>query len=115
MYGEFTIKIKSSHVLILIKLKSLQFKLVERHVFFQLVKKIPVYVHFVDYRLGSTKVRLAGWGFDAFLLTVSCRGLCVGPITQLYSPTENGVSECDLENSTMRRPWPTIDVKPLKK
>jgi len=31
------------------------------------------------------------------------------------SPTECGVSECDLENSTMRRPWPTSNVKPLKK
>jgi hypothetical protein len=31
------------------------------------------------------------------------------------SPTECGVSECDREASTMRRPWPAKAVKPLKK
>ena len=28
-------------------------------------------------------------------------------ITRPESPSECGVSECDLETSTMRRPWPT--------
>jgi hypothetical protein len=28
------------------------------------------------------------------------------------SPTECGVSECDLGTSTMRRPWPTRAVEP---
>jgi hypothetical protein len=43
-------------------------------------------------------------------MSVSCercmfsgRGLCDG----LRSPTECGASECDLEASVMRRPWPT--------
>jgi hypothetical protein len=39
---------------------------------------------------------------------LSGRGLCVGLITR---PEESyrmcGVSECDREASTMRRPWPT--------
>jgi len=28
------------------------------------------------------------------------------------SPTDCGVSECDREASTMRRPWPTLAVEP---
>jgi hypothetical protein len=31
------------------------------------------------------------------------------------SPIKFGVSECDLETSTMRLPWPTGTVKPFKK
>ena len=38
---------------------------------------------------------------------LSGRGLCVGLILVQRSPTECGVSECDRESSTMRRPWPT--------
>ena len=34
---------------------------------------------------------------------LSSRRLCVGLVT----PTECGVSECDLEISTVRKPWPT--------
>jgi hypothetical protein len=33
---------------------------------------------------------------------LSCRGLCVGLITR----PQCGVSDCDLEASIMRRPWP---------
>jgi hypothetical protein len=31
------------------------------------------------------------------------------------SPTECGLSNCDLESSTMRRPWPTRALEPRKK
>jgi len=31
------------------------------------------------------------------------------------SPTERGVSECDLETSTMRRPWPTGGCRGMEK
>jgi len=37
-------------------------------------------------------------------VVLSCRGLCVGLIIVQRSPTECGVSECDREVSTMRRP-----------
>ena len=47
-------------------------------------------------------------GMDVFLLRV----LCVVSLRQAdhfvqWRPTECGVSECDHESSTMRRPWPT--------
>ena len=38
---------------------------------------------------------------------LSGRGLCVGFIPRPESPTECGVSECDLGTSGKRRPWPT--------
>ena len=37
-------------------------------------------------------------------VVLSCRGLCVGLIIVQRSPTECGVSECDREVSTRRRP-----------
>ena len=38
---------------------------------------------------------------------LSGRGLCVGLINHQRSSTERGVSECDHDSTTMRRPWPT--------
>jgi hypothetical protein len=43
------------------------------------------------------------------------RGLCVGPSLVKGSPTECGVSECDLETPKMRRPRPARAVEPWKK
>jgi hypothetical protein len=52
-------------------------------------------------------------------MSVSCEccvllgiGLCDGVLTRPESPTECGVSECDVETSTMRRPRPTTAVEP---
>jgi hypothetical protein len=56
-------------------------------------------------------------------MSVSCE-CCVLSGTEFFatgwslvrkSPTECGVSECDLEASIMRRPRPTRAVEPLKK
>ena len=38
---------------------------------------------------------------------LSRRGLCVGLITRPEESYRCGVSECDREASTMKRPWPT--------
>jgi hypothetical protein len=55
-------------------------------------------------------------GFDAFLLTVfQVEVSATSQSLSWRSLTECGVSECDLENSTMRRPRPTSDVEPLQK
>jgi len=40
------------------------------------------------------------------------RGLCVGLSLVQRSPTDLGVSECDRESSTVRRPWPNTAVAP---
>jgi hypothetical protein len=45
---------------------------------------------------------------------LSVRGLCDGPIAHPEESTERGVSECDLETSTTRPPWPTKTVEPWK-
>jgi hypothetical protein len=55
-------------------------------------------------------------GIDVFLCeccVLSSRGLGLSLVHM--SPTESGVSECDLETSTMRRPWPTRAVEQKKK
>ena len=39
---------------------------------------------------------------------------CVGPITRPEDRTDWGVSECDLESSTRRRPWPTGGCRSVK-
>jgi hypothetical protein len=74
---------------------------------------------------GSAAVRLVGLRvripsaacmslpWDCCIL--SGRGLCDGPITYPGSPIECGVSECDLETSTLRRPRTTLAVEPWKK
>ena len=46
---------------------------------------------------------------------LSRRYLCGGRSLVQRSPSECGGSECDLETSTMRRPWPPRDVQPWKK
>ena len=46
---------------------------------------------------------------------LSGRGLCDGMITVQRNPTKCGVSECDLETSTIRRPVATKVVKLWKK
>ena len=46
---------------------------------------------------------------------LSGRGISDGPITVQRSPTECGVSECDLQTSTMRRLRPTRADVPRKK
>ena len=51
------------------------------------------------------------WGVDVcrFVnVVLSGTGLCNGLMTRPEEPTECGVSECDREASTVRRPWPTV-------
>jgi hypothetical protein len=58
-------------------------------------------------RRGSAAARLLGlWVRDPpeECCVLSGRSFCVGLITVQRSPTECGVSECDRETSTMRRP-----------
>jgi hypothetical protein len=74
--------------------------------------------------LGVDLPPLACWycGFESrlrhgYLSVVECcvlssRGVSEGPITVQRSPTECGVSECDLETSAMRRSRPTRAVVP---
>jgi hypothetical protein len=42
-------------------------------------------------------------------------GLCDGPITPSGVPTKRSVSDCDLETSTMRKPWLTRVIEARKK
>jgi hypothetical protein len=47
---------------------------------------------------------------------LSGRGLCVGLITRPEESYEMcGVSECDREASTMRKPWPTTGCRAVEK
>jgi hypothetical protein len=66
--------------------------------------------------MGLRQLAWRGCGFDTFLLKVfQVEVSATGRSLDWRSPTECGVSECDLENSTTRRPWPTSDVELLKK
>ena len=70
-------------------------------------------------RQGSSALRLLGlrlrippgtWmsaSCECFPVEVSASGS--SPVQR--SPTERGVSKCDLENSTMRRPYPTLGCR----
>jgi hypothetical protein len=70
---------------------------------------IPVAVRSKVWVCGRSLTGIVG----SWLLTG--RGLCVRLSLFQKSPTECGVSECDREASTMRRPSPLRAVAPLEK
>ena len=46
---------------------------------------------------------------------LSVGGFCIVPITRHGSPIECDLSECDCEDSIMRRPWFTSGCRGIKK
>ena len=74
-------------------------------------------------RRGSAAAHLLGWGFESpheyLSLVISVCSLveisASGSSLVQRSPTDCGVFECDLENSTMRRSRSTGTVEPWKK
>jgi hypothetical protein len=82
-------------------------------------------IHAAEREPWSTATCLLGFRFECCwghgrlsLMNVVCCQVGVPVMGQSLvqrSPTKRGVSECDLETSTMRRPKPTRAVKPLEK